>query len=69
MDNPDLVGVYIGYEPNAFDGKDAEFVNFDEAHDGCSSRRTNRIHEGTCQIRTGACFHGRESADCYSALI
>jgi methyl-accepting chemotaxis protein len=26
-DDPQLVGTYVGYEPNAFDGKDAEFVN------------------------------------------
>lgn len=25
--NPNLIGVYVGYEPNAFDGKDAEYVN------------------------------------------
>lgn len=26
-DNPHLVGTYVGFEPNAFDGKDAEYVN------------------------------------------
>lgn len=25
--NPNLVGVYVGYEPNAFDGRDAEYAN------------------------------------------
>ena len=25
--NPNLTGVYVGYEPNAFDGKDEEYVN------------------------------------------
>ncbi len=25
--NPNLVGVYVGYEPNTFDGRDAEYVN------------------------------------------
>lgn len=25
--NPNLIGTYVGYEPNAFDGKDAEYVN------------------------------------------
>ena len=25
--NPNLIGVYVGYEPNAFDGRDAEYVN------------------------------------------
>ena len=25
--NPDLIGTYVGYEPNAFDGRDAEYVN------------------------------------------
>jgi PAS domain S-box-containing protein len=27
LKNPSLTGVYVGYEPNAFDGKDAEYVN------------------------------------------
>ncbi|WP_440955439.1 histidine kinase dimerization/phosphoacceptor domain -containing protein [Methanosarcina sp. Mfa9] len=27
IENPDLLGTYVAYEPNAFDGKDAEFVN------------------------------------------
>lgn len=31
-DNPHLVGTYIGYEPNAFDGKDHEYINA-KAHD------------------------------------
>jgi hypothetical protein len=26
LENPQLVGVYVGYEPNAFDGRDAEFI-------------------------------------------
>ena len=26
-ENPQLIGVYLGYEPNAFDGKDREYVN------------------------------------------
>ncbi len=25
--NPNLIGVYVAYEPNAFDGKDAGYVN------------------------------------------
>lgn len=25
--NPNLIGVYVGYEPNAFDGRDAEYIN------------------------------------------
>ncbi len=25
--NPDLIGVYVGYEPDVFDGKDAEYIN------------------------------------------
>ncbi len=25
--NPNLIGTYVAYEPNAFDGKDAEYVN------------------------------------------
>jgi PAS domain S-box-containing protein len=25
--NTNLIGVYVGYEPNAFDGKDAEYIN------------------------------------------
>ncbi|WP_052402844.1 ATP-binding protein [Methanococcoides methylutens] len=32
LENPQLVGVYVGYEPNAFDGKDAEFIG-EEGHD------------------------------------
>ncbi|WP_244603610.1 sensor histidine kinase [Methanococcoides sp. AM1] len=32
LENPQLVGVYVGYEPNAFDGKDAEFIGA-EGHD------------------------------------
>lgn len=31
-ENPTLTGVYVGYEPNAFDGRDAEYVNT-EGHD------------------------------------
>ncbi|MCQ6963814.1 PAS domain S-box protein [Methanolobus chelungpuianus] len=27
MENPALTGVYVGYEPNAFDGRDSEYVN------------------------------------------
>ena len=30
--NPDLIGTYVGYEPNAFDGRDAEYVD-DSGHD------------------------------------
>ncbi|MGM0771854.1 MAG: histidine kinase dimerization/phosphoacceptor domain -containing protein, partial [Halobacteriota archaeon] len=33
LENPQLVGVYVGYEPNAFDGKDADFIG-EEGHDG-----------------------------------
>jgi PAS domain S-box-containing protein len=25
--NPNLIGVYVGYEPNTFDGRDSEYVN------------------------------------------
>ena len=25
--NPNLIGAYVGYEPNAFDGRDSEYVN------------------------------------------
>ncbi|WP_370574873.1 cache domain-containing protein, partial [Methanomethylovorans sp.] len=32
VENPGLTGVYVGYEPNAFDGKDSEYVNA-EGHD------------------------------------
>ncbi len=32
VENPGLTGVYVGYEPNAFDGKDSEYVNT-EGHD------------------------------------
>jgi len=32
LENPQLVGVYVGYEPNAFDGRDAEFIGT-EGHD------------------------------------
>ena len=27
IENPNLLGTYVAYEPNAFDGRDAEFVN------------------------------------------
>ena len=33
LENPQLVGVYVGYEPNAFDGIDADFIGI-EGHDG-----------------------------------
>ncbi|WP_440951698.1 sensor histidine kinase [Methanococcoides sp. FTZ1] len=33
LENPQLVGVYVGYEPNAFDVRDAEFIGA-EGHDG-----------------------------------
>ena len=33
LENPDLVGVYVGYESNAFDSRDSEFADIDEAHD------------------------------------
>ena len=32
VENPQLLGTYVAYEPNAFDGKDAEFKNA-PAHD------------------------------------
>ncbi len=25
--NPNIIGIYVAYEPNAFDGKDAEYIN------------------------------------------
>ncbi len=31
-DNPHLLGTYVAYEPNAFDGRDSEFINA-EGHD------------------------------------
>jgi methyl-accepting chemotaxis protein len=31
--NPTLVGTSTAWEPNAFDGRDAEFINADELHD------------------------------------
>ena len=31
--NPDLAGSWAGFEPDAFDGRDAEFVEADEFHD------------------------------------
>ncbi|NPE30977.1 HAMP domain-containing protein [Methanococcoides sp. SA1] len=31
-DNPHLLGTYVAYEPNAFDGRDSEFINT-EGHD------------------------------------
>ncbi|AKB18546.1 MULTISPECIES: histidine kinase dimerization/phosphoacceptor domain -containing protein [unclassified Methanosarcina] len=33
LDNPHLLGTYVAFEPDAFDGKDAEYVNA-PAHDG-----------------------------------
>ncbi|NPE31106.1 PAS domain-containing protein [Methanococcoides sp. SA1] len=33
LENPDLLAVYVAFEPNAFDGQDAEFINADTAHD------------------------------------
>ena len=30
--NPNLVGVYVGYEPDAFDGRDSDFIN-SQGHD------------------------------------
>lgn len=30
--NPGLIGVYVGYEPDAFDGRDSEYINA-EGHD------------------------------------
>ncbi|ABE51795.1 histidine kinase dimerization/phosphoacceptor domain -containing protein [Methanococcoides burtonii] len=33
LENPDLLASYVAFEPNAFDGKDAEFINADTAHD------------------------------------
>ncbi|MGM0770340.1 MAG: sensor histidine kinase [Halobacteriota archaeon] len=32
LENPQLVGLYVGYEPNAFDGRDSEFIGT-EGHD------------------------------------
>ncbi|MGM0771831.1 MAG: histidine kinase dimerization/phosphoacceptor domain -containing protein [Halobacteriota archaeon] len=32
LENPHLIGAYVGFEPNAFDGRDAEFVGT-EGHD------------------------------------
>ena len=26
-ENPQLIGVYLGYEPNAFDGRDGDYIN------------------------------------------
>ncbi|AKB25089.1 hypothetical protein MSMTP_1620 [Methanosarcina sp. MTP4] len=36
IENPLLLGTYVAYEPNAFDGKDAEFVN-SSGHDSTGS--------------------------------
>jgi methyl-accepting chemotaxis protein len=33
MDNPDIPGIFVAFEPNAFDGNDAEFKNA-PGHDG-----------------------------------
>lgn len=33
LSNPSLVGTSTAWEPNAWDGKDSEFVEFDKAHD------------------------------------
>ncbi len=33
VSNPTLIGASTAWEPNAFDGRDAEFVNADAAHD------------------------------------
>lgn len=32
IENPHLIGAYVGFEPNAFDGRDAEFIGT-EGHD------------------------------------
>ena len=32
-DNPELLGAWAVFLPNAFDGRDAEFINHDEGHD------------------------------------
>lgn len=32
-ENPQLIGVWAGFLPNAFDGQDADFVNADAGHD------------------------------------
>ncbi|NPE31619.1 histidine kinase, partial [Methanococcoides sp. SA1] len=33
LENPDLLAVYVAFEPNAFDGRDSEFVDADATHD------------------------------------
>lgn len=33
LSNPSLIGTSTAWEPNAWDGKDSEFVDFDKAHD------------------------------------
>ena len=33
LSNPSLIGTSTAWEPNAWDGKDSEFVEFDKAHD------------------------------------
>jgi PAS domain S-box-containing protein len=33
LENPDLLAVYVAFEPSAFDGRDSEFINADAAHD------------------------------------
>lgn len=33
LENPDLLAVYVAFEPSAFDGQDSEFINADAAHD------------------------------------
>ncbi|WP_305065002.1 histidine kinase dimerization/phosphoacceptor domain -containing protein [Methanococcoides sp.] len=33
LENPELLAVYVAFEPNAFDGRDSEFINADATHD------------------------------------
>ncbi|MGB9928734.1 MAG: cache domain-containing protein, partial [Methanosarcina sp.] len=50
QNNPNLIGVYVGYEPDAFDGKDSEYINR-PAHDatGRFVPYCNRI-EGSLEV-------------------
>ncbi len=32
-ENPHLIGTYVAFEPDAFDGKDEQYINYDRAHD------------------------------------
>jgi len=33
LENPELLAVYVAFEPDAFDGRDSEFINADATHD------------------------------------